>query len=108
MGLRNLILILSLLIWFTAPVHAVELTQEQKEAIADKVNAAIDSAQEWVAVVDGERYAESWDRAAKFFQERVPDGQWDTTMQQVRYPLGKTVSREVVNYCNEAVAQQRR
>lgn len=98
MRLRYLFMMVILLTGFSAPVYAIELTQEQKEAIADKVNAAIDSAKEWVAVVDQEHYSESWDRAAKFFQERVPDSQWETTMDQVRNPLGKVVSREVSNY----------
>ena len=98
MRTRYLSWILILLIGITSPVYAAELTQEQKELIADKVNAAIDCSKDWVAIVDQEHYGESWDRAAKFFQERIPDGQWETTMQQVRYPFGKVMSREVANY----------
>lgn len=96
--MRSLFLALALLAGFTVPSFAVELTQEQKELMADKINAGIDSAKAWLSVVDEERYSESWQRGAKHFKAKVPDGQWDTTMRQVRYPLGKVLSREVNDY----------
>ena len=80
------------------PAAAEQLTEEQKEAVSGKITLAVDAAKSWVAIVDSGRYNDSWDNAAQFFKDKVPEGQWETTLRQVREPLGKAVSREVANY----------
>lgn len=93
------ILIGLLLTGFSMPaVRAQELTEEQKSALAEKIRAGISAAEEWLRLVDDEKYSASWEQSASFFKERVPDGQWETTLRQVRSPLGKTKSREVLKY----------
>ncbi len=32
-------------------------------------NIALEAAQSWLELIDTEKYAESWDEAAKYFQE---------------------------------------
>ena len=55
--------------------------------------AAVAAAESWLSLVDGEKYAESWDEAAEFFKGAIPKEQWRQTMQAVRKPLGKNLSR---------------
>ncbi len=61
---------------------------------ADAASAAREEAEAWLALVDGERYGESWERAASFFKQRVTAEQWRQAASGVRGPLGKLTSRE--------------
>ncbi len=58
-------------------------------------SAAIDAAREWVALVDGQRWDESWRTAATLFRSQVSAAQWASTIQPVRQPLGPLSSRAV-------------
>jgi predicted lipoprotein len=53
------------------------------------------AANSWLSLVDGEKYAESWAEAAQLFKGAVPKEQWVQTIQAVRKPFGKNVSREL-------------
>ena len=57
--------------------------------------AAVTAANAWLLLVDGEKYAESWDEAAQLFKGAVPKEQWVQMVQAVRKPFGKNVSREL-------------
>jgi hypothetical protein len=57
--------------------------------------AAVVSAEKWLAVVDSGKYADSWKRAAVFFKNAVPKEQWEQSMLSFRKPLGRLVSRKV-------------
>jgi hypothetical protein len=57
--------------------------------------AAIQSAKNWLQLVDNEKYGESWDSAAAKFKEAISRDKWEQAMKQVRGPLGKLVSRTV-------------
>ena len=59
------------------------------------LKAATYAAQEWLALVDSGGYADSWDSAATFFQQKVGRQDWVGTMTSVRAPLGKLLSRQV-------------
>jgi hypothetical protein len=61
-----------------------------------KEAAALSAAEKWLALVDGERYTESWEEAAELFRNAVQLREWEHSMQAVRKPLGKTVSRNVI------------
>ena len=58
-------------------------------------NAALKSAKAWLALVDSEKYEESWEEAAEFFKGVVPKKQWQQSMQSVRKPIGKNISRKL-------------
>lgn len=62
---------------------------------ADKEKAAVAAAQKWLALVDGGKYAASWDAAAGYFRNAVSREQWQQSLAAVRKPLGRTVSRKV-------------
>lgn len=57
--------------------------------------AAIDVAKAWLSLVDGEKYAESWDASAQYFKSAVKKEQWLQAMQSGRKPFGKNISREL-------------
>lgn len=56
--------------------------------------AALGAAEEWLALVDREAYGESWERAAPYFRQAVPKGDWVQKSRGVREPLGPVLSRE--------------
>lgn len=95
--LIRLALWIALLLSFNVPVHAVELTEEQKEAVSQKVNDAVSAAESWLAIIDSGKYMQSWQNASQFFKDKVPDSQWESTMRLVREPLGEVTSREVAS-----------
>ena len=57
--------------------------------------AAIQSAQVWLDLVDGGSYAKSWEATAATFKLAVNQPDWEKTAQAVRAPLGKMVSRKI-------------
>jgi hypothetical protein len=57
--------------------------------------AAIRSAKTWLALVDSEKYEESWHEAAGFFKSAVPKVQWLQSMKSMRKPMGKNTSRKL-------------
>jgi len=57
--------------------------------------AAVVAAKAWLALVDGAQYAQSWEEAAQIFKGAVQKEQWIRTMQSVRKPFGKIISREL-------------
>ena len=60
-----------------------------------KGTAAMTAAEKWLALVDGERYAESWNEASQSFQNAVPQEQWVQSLEAKRKPFGRAVSREM-------------
>jgi len=75
---------------------AMALTLGLPAWAADKEEAvAIKNAESWLALVDREKYGESWDAAAKFFQDNVARDLWRDALGAVRGPLGKPLSRRV-------------
>jgi hypothetical protein len=60
-----------------------------------KGTAAMNAAEQWLALVDGGRYAESWTEAAQYFKNSVQQEQWAQSLEARRKPFGKVVSREM-------------
>jgi len=59
------------------------------EVVATKNAAA------WLVLVDQQKYGESWDAAAKLFQDTVARDMWKDALGAARGSLGKLVSRRV-------------
>jgi len=85
----NLIFVLSL---FSLLVTAMPLAADEA---AEK--AAQGAAQKWLSLVDQGKYAESWETAAAYFKNAVSEKQWLQSMKGARQPLGKLVSRKLLN-----------
>ena len=62
---------------------------------SDKQKAAVATAEKWLGLVDEGKYGESWKAAAGFFRNAVKQEQWEQSLQAVRKPLGKPISRQV-------------
>ncbi len=62
---------------------------------AAKEKAAVLSAEKWLNIIDEGKYRESWKEAAAYFKAAVEEDQWDHSLQAVRKPLGKMVSRKM-------------
>lgn len=59
--------------------------------------AAIAAAESWLAMIDRGEYAQSWDQAASAFKGALTKEKWVETLNGVRQPLGKMISRKVKN-----------
>src|SRR5208337_166692 len=59
----------------------------QKDALA--------AAENWLTMIDHGEYAKSWQGAAAYFKTVITEGEWVQSMQTVRKPLGKLISRKV-------------
>lgn len=62
-----------------------------------KLNAltAQESAERWLDFIDDNEYSHSWSEAATYFRTNVTSEQWKKTLQGVREPLGKTITRKL-------------
>jgi hypothetical protein len=67
----------------------------QVAAESEKEKAAVSAAREWLSMVDEGKYAESWKKTAEYFRNSVKQEKWEQSIQTVRKPLGKLVSRQV-------------
>ncbi len=62
---------------------------------SEKEKAAVSSAERWLRVIDEGKYAESWKDAAEPFRNAVTQAQWEQSLQAVRKPLGRSLSRTI-------------
>jgi len=60
-----------------------------------KEKAAGAAAVKWLALVDSGQYALSWSESSAVFRQAISQEQWEQTLQKVRPPLGKVVSRKL-------------
>ena len=54
----------------------------------------IGAARDWVALMDGGRWRDSWEAAGTLFRSQLTVEQWTAAVEPVRQPLGSVVSRE--------------
>lgn len=59
------------------------------------VDLATASAQSWLALIDSEKYAESWQEASSAFKANLTQEQWAGTAKSVRGQFGKVLSRKL-------------
>lgn len=53
------------------------------------------SAEAWLALVDGGKFAQSWDESAQLFKGAITREKWKETLAGVRTPLGKVLTRKL-------------
>jgi hypothetical protein len=56
---------------------------------------ATDAAKSWLALVDANDYAQSWNTASTFLQSHVTEAQWETAGKAARDPMGAVVARNL-------------
>ncbi len=83
---RSIIPGLALMILLCPGVASGQDTQKEQAAVA--------AAGKWLILVDQGKYAASWKEAAGYFRAAVNQEQWVQSVQAVRRPFGKLVSRK--------------
>jgi hypothetical protein len=81
-----------------ASLVAVALALSVITAIAqdsDKEKKAVSAAEKWLSMVDEGKYSDSWQGAAEYLRNAISQEQWNRSLQAVRKPLGKIVSRQM-------------
>ena len=71
--------------------------QQALLAAPEDEKAALEAAGTWLSLVDSGEYDRSWDQAASLFKSALSKSQWTGSLQGVRKPLGKTISRGVAS-----------
>jgi hypothetical protein len=56
----------------------------------------VPAAQAWLSLVDGGNYSGSWKEASTYFRGAVSEQSWVASLEAVRKPLGKLVSRKMI------------
>jgi hypothetical protein len=62
---------------------------------SDKEKTAVSAAEKWLSMVDEGKYSDSWKGAAEYLRNAINQEQWNRSLQAVRKPLGKVVSRQM-------------
>jgi hypothetical protein len=83
-GVLRLAMLAVLASWFAS---AFVSAQEPSTTAA---RTAVDT---WLSLIDGQKYAASWDTAAGAFRKAVTQEQWATAVRGARAPLGALKSR---------------
>jgi opacity protein-like surface antigen len=66
----------------------------------DKVktgDVAVQSAQNWLGIVDSGKYGESWNKADEYLKQAVSKKDFEKSLQGVRRPLGKVIKRSLAS-----------
>jgi len=83
---------------FLAAVLLMACAQEDKQATpppAGGAQTAVQSAEQWLALVDDGKYGESWDEAASSFKGSLPRDKWVEMLGGSRPSFGKVLQRTV-------------
>jgi hypothetical protein len=73
------------------PLACVANKDDHQHQEAEK--KAVESAETWLALVDQEKYGDSWDSAAKYLQNAVGKDDFVKSLTAARKPLGKMKTR---------------
>lgn len=68
----------------------------RRDSGPDSLDAARQAAFEWLALIDDEKYTESWERAASLFRSGVLRDQWVDTIRFARAPFGRVRRRAIL------------
>ncbi|MGB7912180.1 MAG: DUF4019 domain-containing protein [Desulfobaccales bacterium] len=85
--LRNILIGFGLMAMILVGVASGAETGQQQDALA--------AAKNWLAIIDNGEYAKSWADAAPYFKKAITETEWVQSMQEVRKPLGKIISRKL-------------
>ena len=61
----------------------------------DPTAEAIAASREWLGVVDGGQYGQSWNEAAALFKQHISKSQWERAVGDVRKQTGALKTREL-------------
>lgn len=73
------------------------VAQDEPAGSEDVVEAAVEAAENWLAIVDSAGWAKSHTEAARYFKTVVAPDVWVRQIRGVRTPLGRVVSRTLTD-----------
>ena len=101
---HNLISMIAVVAVFGFGVLNAQATKQAETEIVYKpgfdkeaLQASLKASTDWLAIVDGSSYGQSWDQGATIFKLTMPREEWNTWLEKVRKPLGSIISREIVD-----------
>lgn len=62
-----------------------------------KVLSALKASNTWLSKVDKGQFAKSWVEASAYLKNAVDENQWEKSLNAVRKPLGKVLSRKIIS-----------
>lgn len=71
----------------------VSISAQEKQSGPNAPENAITAAEEWLTLIDREKYAESYQQAGEFFKAQVKEQQWVDMVKQVREKVGGKTGR---------------
>ncbi|MCK5225926.1 MAG: DUF4019 domain-containing protein, partial [Planctomycetes bacterium] len=83
---------------FDSIVNSFKLSRTDKDEPVTKdlvPKEPIDSAKKWLKLIDDADYSKSWEKAAEYLKNVVGKEQFQKSVESVRRPLGKVISRKV-------------
>ena len=83
------------IVWILLGIGMISVVGCSPSGNSEAKEAAEKTAKAWLALVDSEKYEESWYETAGFFKGAVPKVQWLQSMKSVRRPMGKNTSRKL-------------
>jgi hypothetical protein len=77
------------------PEKASGESGQQPQSNPEAEKAALQAANAWLQLLDSGQYAKSWEEAAEYFRNAVPQNNWQRSTGVFRKPLGKLVTRKL-------------
>jgi hypothetical protein len=74
-----------------------ETAQKAQNENNQATESAVEAAKAWLQLVDDGQYGQSWSQAAEYFKKFINEEQWKTSVEPVRRPLGRVLSRKVLS-----------
>jgi len=81
--MRKPLLLIGCLLLLCIPAHGQESPEKTVQPLAEQ----------WLALMDDEKYGDTWTEAATSFKQAVQQPQWENMARSVRKPLGKPAGR---------------
>ncbi|MGA2786784.1 MAG: DUF4019 domain-containing protein [Verrucomicrobiota bacterium] len=75
--------------------HGAKIHDNLVQPRSNSTDTAMTAVQNWLGLMDGGQYAESWQQASENFRILVTQDDWVNKSESVRKPLGKLLSRTV-------------
>lgn len=63
----------------------------------DTLKNSVEAAENWLKLLDGDKYSESWDTGSLTFRLTIPKGHWISMMEKIRKPFGNVSSRKILD-----------
>ncbi len=77
------------------PIAIVFLVIPSSLRCEEEIEPAVNSAKEWLTLIDEGKYMEGWEAGADYLKGAVTGEQLVSSLKGARKPLGKVVSREL-------------